>query len=350
MMTPSPPHDRRGFEIALICALRVEYDAVLAIFDKFWEDEDRTYGQASGDDGTYTTGVIGQHNVVLAYMPGMGKVNASGVAASLRSSFNGIKLALIVGICGGASFGIDNKDDIYLGDIIISNALIQYDFGRQNPKGFEEKDTLEDRLGRPTQKIRSILAKLKTYHYRQKLQDNITAYLTVVQQKMPEAKHPGFETDRLYEPSYLHKHPELVIGGACDICNNGNNQICPVALKMNCDELGCEKARLVFRNRSTDGGEHKPTVHFGRMGSADTVMRSGEDRDRIAKAHDIIAFEMEGAGVWDHFPSIVIKGVCDYADSHKNKEWQGYAAAVAAAGMKAFLKEWPPGEKPAEQG
>jgi hypothetical protein len=73
MVTPSRPRDRQGFEITLICALRVEYDAVLASFDKFWEDEDKTYGQAPGDDGTYSTGVIGQHNVVLAYMPGMGK-------------------------------------------------------------------------------------------------------------------------------------------------------------------------------------------------------------------------------------------------------------------------------------
>ncbi len=28
---------------------------------------------------------------------------------------------------------------------------------------------------------------------------------------------------------------------------------------------------------------------------------------------------MEGAGVWDEVPYIVIKGICDYADSHKNK-------------------------------
>jgi nucleoside phosphorylase len=54
---------------------------------------------------------------------------------------------------------------------------------------------------------------------------------------------------------------------------------------------------------------------------------------------------MESAGVWDNFPCVVIKGVCDYADSHKNKKWQGYAAATAAACMKAFLKEWVPTEK-----
>jgi len=71
-------------------------------------------------------------------------------------------------------------------------------------------------------------------------------------------------------------------------------------------------------------------------------MKSGEDRDEIAVREKVIGFEMEGAGVWDEFPCVIIKGVCDYADSHKNKKWQGYAAATAAACMKAFLKEWVP--------
>jgi nucleoside phosphorylase len=67
-------------------------------------------------------------------------------------------------------------------------------------------------------------------------------------------------------------------------------------------------------------------------------MKSGEDRDEIAAREKVTGFEMKGAGVWDEFPCVVIKGVCDYADSHKNKKWQGYASAAAAAYMKAFLK------------
>jgi hypothetical protein len=51
---------------------------------------------------------------------------------------------------------------------------------------------------------------------------------------------------------------------------------------------------------------------------------------------------MEGAGVWDTFPCIVIKGACDYADSHKTKKWQRYASATAAACAKAFLEFWEP--------
>ena len=85
---------------------------------------------------------------------------------------------------------------------------------------------------------------------------------------------------------------------------------------------------------------HQPMVHFGLVASGNMVMKSGEDRDQIAAREDIIAFEREGAGVWDNFPCLVIKGVCDYADSHKSKRWQNYAAATAAACMKAFLENW----------
>ena len=69
-------------------------------------------------------------------------------------------------------------------------------------------------------------------------------------------------------------------------------------------------------------------------------MKSGEERDRIAAIDKVIAFEMEGAGVWDNLPCIIIKGVCDYADCHKNKKWQHYASATAASTMKAVLERY----------
>lgn len=82
------------------------------------------------------------------------------------------------------------------------------------------------------------------------------------------------------------------------------------------------------------------------MASGDTIMRSAEHRDIIARQDSVIAFEMEGIGVWDHFPSLVIKGVYDYSDSHKNKIWQVFAAGTAAACAKAFLTEWMSGIGP----
>lgn len=43
----------------------------------------------------------------------------------------------------------------------------------------------------------------------------------------------------------------------------------------------------------------------------------------------------------DSFPCLVIRGICDYADSHKNKIWQPYAAATAAAYAKELLHTIP---------
>jgi hypothetical protein len=82
--------------------LRVEVDAVEAFFDKYYED-DFSYGKAPGDASSYTAGRIGEHNVAPAYMPGTGRASSASVAASFRSSFYGIKLGIIVGVCGGGS-------------------------------------------------------------------------------------------------------------------------------------------------------------------------------------------------------------------------------------------------------
>jgi nucleoside phosphorylase len=71
-------------------------------------------------------------------------------------------------------------------------------------------------------------------------------------------------------------------------------------------------------------------------------MKSGEHRDHLVESEGVVGFEMEGAGVWDNISCIIIKGVCDYADSHKNKAWQMYAAATGAAAAKAFLQYWEP--------
>jgi hypothetical protein len=46
---------------------------------------------------------------------------------------------------------------------------------------------------------------------------------------------------------------------------------------------------------------------------------------------------MEAAGLMDNFPCLVIRGICDYSDTHKNENWQQYAAATAAAYAKEVL-------------
>ncbi|EXL39052.1 hypothetical protein FOCG_18327 [Fusarium oxysporum f. sp. radicis-lycopersici 26381] len=316
---PRRPNDRRGFEIAIICALTLEADAIEALFDHHWDDDGPPFDKEPGDPNAYSTGVIGRFNVVLAYMPGMGKVNAATVASNCGKSFLGIKLALVVGICGVVPFGLTNEE-IFLGDVIISNGVIQYDFGRQLPDHFVRKDTLSDVPGRPNLEIRGVLAKLKGLRHRRQLSAKIANYLDVPRQDRDlHAEYPGSTEDRLFEASYRHTDDQK-----------------------SCEQLGCN-GELVSRSRlAIAEASPTPAIHFGLMASGDAVMKSGEDRDRIAAAEGVVAFEMEGAGVWDSFPCIIIKGACDYADSHKSKVWQRYAAATAAACAKAFLGFWIP--------
>jgi nucleoside phosphorylase len=91
---------------------------------------------------------------------GVGKASSASVAASFRTSFSGIKLGIIVSICGAIPLGTDDEREILLGDIIISTGLIQFDFGRQHPTKVVGKDTLQDNLGRLNTEICAFLAKL----------------------------------------------------------------------------------------------------------------------------------------------------------------------------------------------
>jgi nucleoside phosphorylase len=50
---------------------------------------------------------------------------------------------------------------------------------------------------------------------------------------------------------------------------------------------------------------------------------------------------MEAAGIMNRMPCLVVRGICDYCDSHKNKYWQEYAAMTAAAYTKELLMEIP---------
>ena len=323
---PLRPTSRRDIEVAVICALSREADAVQALFDVDWDDEGLSLEKAPGDSNAYSIGAIGRHNVVLVHMPSTGKVSASASASNCRMSFPNIKLGLVVGICGVVPFD-ETGSELVLGDVVISDGVIQYDLGWQTNAGFARKDTLLDSLGRPNSEIRAVLAKLRALRHRKRLMGKIETYLKHLQKEEPllAAGYPGAIKDKLFEAEYPH-------------AGDKNRNVA-----RSCDEV-CADERLVPRSRLQSGESSLllPHVHFGLIASGDSVIRSAKKRDEVAGTSHILAFEMEGAGVWDSFPCVVIKGACDYADSHKNKLWQHYAAATAAACMKAFLSHWVP--------
>ncbi|KAL4877442.1 nucleoside phosphorylase domain-containing protein [Aspergillus karnatakaensis] len=337
----SRPTSREHFTVAVFCALPKEANAVSYLFTETWAQP--MYGKADKDENTYTLGRIGDHNVVLVHMAGMGKRSACQAASCARSSYPGIKLALVVGIFGGLPRG-DGHNELILGDVIISDDIVQYDLGRQYPGTFETRSGHEVRR-QPPREFQSILSKLKSTRGRTAFAAKISQYVRVQCSGLaPEpVKYPGYDQDELFQPEYRHEHREPSACNSCDGDEGETVRICAKAQTLPCDSLKCDKKFLVKRKRLEFALKHEaplPEVHIGPVGSGDTVMKSGLHRDRIADQHGLLAFEMEASGVCNVFPALVIKGVCDYADSHKNKSWQEYSALTAAAGMKAFLEEW----------
>ncbi|KAL2675661.1 hypothetical protein Neosp_011851 [[Neocosmospora] mangrovei] len=342
----APPASRNDFEIAIVCALPLEYDAVCHLVDEFWDED---YGRAVGDPNIYTNGRVGAFNIVIVLLSGMGKVKATSATASLRSSYPNLELALVTGICGGIPITGAGKE-LVLGDVVISNTVVQYDLGRRYTNAFETKNTLNDSLGRPALHIQNLVVTFKTSRSLQSLERRAASHLETLQSRQLDEDeaanydYPGAENDHLYPTSYLHKHS---LTSACRECSSGPGAVCNASRKLSCRELGCDVQQRVPRKRLQDSERLRvPRVLVGRLGSGDTVLKSGWDRDRIAKEHDLIAFEMEGAGAWDEIPCIIVKGICDYADSHKNKNWQNFAAATAASVAKALVEKYPRTDKP----
>jgi hypothetical protein len=121
--------------------------------------------------------------------------------------------------------------------------------------------------------------------------------------------YQGAQHDRLFEADYDHTGPTA-----------------------SCEQ--CDAARLLNRRvRSLD----QPHIYYGLIASGNQVMKHGVTRDRLSREFGILCFETEAAGLMDNFPCLVIRGICDYADSHQSKRWQKYAAALAAAYGKELL-------------
>ncbi|KAK6508659.1 hypothetical protein TWF506_010739 [Arthrobotrys conoides] len=271
-----------------------------------------------GDDNSYQLGSIGKHNVVIAILPlgSYGTTSATVVATQMKSTFRSLKVYLMVGIGGGIP---KPSHDIRLGDIVVSKpengfgGVVQYDLGKTvNGGRFERSGS----LNKPPQILLTAIASLKSQH-ELKGRNNVPDYLSEVYQKHPGLTegytYQGEENDTLYKAHYEHE---------------GNNT---------CDSCNTEEAvlRKIRKN-------NYPVVHYGTIASGNQVMKHGTTRDYIGDDSGAICFEMEAAGLMDHFPCLVIRGICDYSDSHKNKRWQPYAALTAAAYAKELLSQITP--------
>jgi nucleoside phosphorylase len=301
-----PQRNHNDYSIGVICALAVEKAAFVAMMDAVHE----TLPTSKDDDNSYTFGSIGDHNIVAACLPvGMiGTNSAATVAKDMMRSFP-IKIGLMVGIGGGIW---SKKVDIRLGDVVVSQpegmhgGVVQWDFGKMEEDGFKRTGS----LNKPPRLLLNAVQDIKTKHMTQG--DGLAEHLSKLAQSNPRMAQTftfqGTEHDCLYESSYSH------VGG--ETCKN------------------CDIAQTVKRESRTTTDPH---IYYGNIASGNEVIKDGQFRDRVAQELGVICFEMEAAGLMDSFPCLVIRGICDYADSHKNKRWQPYAAATAAAYAKELL-------------
>jgi nucleoside phosphorylase len=308
------PPSYRDYTVACICPMGVELAPVQAMLDNMHPNL-----PTQRDRNSYTLGEIEGHKIVVAALPEIGTNTVATVAIQLLNDFPAVRFGLLVGIGGGVPDEEEAGDDIRLGDVVVSKStdtfggVVQYDMGKKTTDGFKRTGT----LNKPPALLRSAVQTLLARHEQE--DSLISHYLIEMVDKFPKMKekytYPGQAQDQLFKSNYNHAD-----GYTCS---------------------GCEVAKIIKRPRRAFSG---PYIHYGLIGSANRVLKDGTERDHLKRDTKILCVEVEAAGLMDSFPCLVIRGICDYADSHKNKNWQPYAAATAAAYMKELLSVIPSGD------
>ncbi|KAL2801822.1 nucleoside phosphorylase domain-containing protein [Aspergillus granulosus] len=263
-----------SYAIAWIAALPIERAAAEAMLDEEHADP-AGFTRHQTDANVYTWGRVGEHNIVIASLAAgvYGTTSAMTTASSLLASLPSTRV----------------------GDVVVSQpagttgGVCQYDFNKAKPGNERERKGF---LAPPPTVLLNALAKIQAIHERK---DSEVPRLLKSRQN-PGYVHQDFDNDRLFKSS--------------------------------CDHVQRDP------RETTD-----PDIHYGIIASGNTLVKDAAARDRFVAdlGEDCICFEMEAAGLMNQFPCLVIRGICDYPDSHKNDRWQRYAAATAAAYAKELL-------------
>ncbi|KAL9078643.1 MAG: hypothetical protein Q9157_002442 [Trypethelium eluteriae] len=299
------------FTVGWICALEIEVIAALEMLDKRYIDF--TPKTNESDWNSYRCGRIRDHMLIIASPPQYGPIQAAQCATHMVHAFPHIRTVLMVGIGGGIP---SMAHDIRLGDVIVSTpqgtspSVIQYDLGKQRGEEFVPTGS----LNRPPSFLLAAAKSLAVDHTMGK--GRLANILCQMLEKNDNTRQnfpvPDPESDELYADDFPHVG---LTSSNCVLC----------------------KAKPTSRIVPRNGIRTSPAIHHGVIASGSLVVKDTSTRERIRKQHNALCLEMEAAGLMTDFPCIVIRGVSDYADSHKNDRWQPYASATAAAYAKELL-------------
>ena len=305
--------DPLGYTVAWVCSNTNESVAARAFLD---EEHDSPKNLSPSDKNIYTLGRIWEHNVVIATLASRfwGKYLTTRVVLDLQKSFPNVRMCLMVGIGGGLP---SQNHDIRLGDVVVGfsnngqSSHVQYDL-----TGTASRPVLQPSLYTSSPPIFLSTAVTQLMIEYEKKGNPLENKIHQVFEKLPRLRrkyqHPNPASDRLYRSRVHHRY-----GQTCHSC-------------------GDDPSRLVVRDPRVE--INAPAIHYGLIGSSRRVLNNARRRDRISAQTGIICYEHDAAGLMLHSPCLLIRGISDYCDSHKNRVWRGYASIVAAAYAKDLLK------------
>ena len=311
-----PQLPEKSYTVGWLCAIvEIELPAAVKMLDHRHETPQSLRSYRLGD--------MYGHNVVIACMPpsSPGKVEAQILLSELLQHFTNLKIFLLVGIGGGVPCHPQPQDplkDVRLGDVVVgwpedpaAPAVIQWDLRRQLSR---DEDKLLGHLNKPHRDLVKVLIPIIST----KVMVETTPFNDHLKmlEGMKGFVYPGRDKDVLFEADYVHPSNEY---------------------PRNCED--CDPSRLVQREeRQTD----ELVFHRSTILSSDTLEMSALVRDSLSgQYHNAKCFEMEAAGLMDASQCLVIRGISDYADSHKNDLWKRCAAGRAAAFAREILRNFP---------
>ncbi|XP_067648626.1 uncharacterized protein [Haliotis asinina] len=307
--------------IAIITAMYCEKLAIDAMMEN-----KTTYVKykTEGESNVYTIGYIGEHKVVSTKLPAIGHFRAAQISSGnsttrLLGSFQNIEHVFVVGVAGGVPHVTDYSKHIRLGDVIIS---------RRNDKGY---------IYYYCEKI--VQDREQQVHYNLKN----WAPRDMVLQRIAECIEESLHTNPDYAPweDYIREGQELLMAQEANFARPAPSSD---RLYIN---VGEGQVIEVQHPEPTDGviARHDvPKLHFGVFGSGARVVRNDSTKLDFATKYGICAFDTEFDQVLDSICGNVkesfmfVRGIADYRDGSKGKEWAPYSSLAAAAVVKTIIK------------
>ncbi|KAJ2992504.1 hypothetical protein NUW58_g2149 [Xylaria curta] len=309
---PSPPKQltREDYTVGWLAMSYIDQAAAIAMLDE-------THSQLEMDPGNirnYRYGEIGGHNIVITSLDweGCKATNAASIADDVYHTFPSLRMMFMVGVASG----VPGDVDVRLGDVVVGTSVIEYvglsAYPDEDSIGITGVSVIPPMLLRWGIQEMEALDEMDPHQ----VPSIIRRTVHEIGQKNPHIQQYSCRDslqDLLFESTYKHTKP----GKACD---------------------ECDRSHLVERTPREDDC---PVIHYGRIGTSSTIVENAGLRDKLAQLKPALCLESGNGRAIDFFKALMVCSIGDYADSHKNPEWEQYAAATAAAYTKVYLGQLP---------